>query len=347
VNVAAKPPEATKQPSSPPPNLSTPQARGEEKGGHAASPTSAHPAAAASDGAKIWYAVILGQQRGPFSIGELAAQAQAFEIHRDTLVWKQGMSGWVRAAESLELRSVFSAQSQSPLPVAPPPDSAAASIPETQEKPKGFWATVKEAADKASKVAAKAQRDHQVVFVSGPFDLKTKSVGTLTLEDNELVFKSLLRLELFPIPRRILPRELFRMPYDSIVEATVDTAERMTLTRVWLLSIFAFGFKKKDKLLKLDFHDQSGLNVTVVFGKASFGTEMDTLSGKILANRREALVRQARAAPPTIAVRPPDDTTIPREDVCGLLQKLGSLRERGILTEEEFQKKKSELLSRL
>jgi hypothetical protein len=58
------------------------------------------------------------------------------------------------------------------------------------------------------------------------------------------------------------------------------------------------------------------------------------------------------AAPPAPAYQlpPPQQKTFPNQgssDVMGLLEKLGQLRDSGILTPEEFANKKTELLNRL
>jgi membrane protease subunit (stomatin/prohibitin family) len=59
-----------------------------------------------------YFVAINGQQAGPFGVAELAARASRGEITRETLVWKQGMSGWVAAGQVAEMASVF---------VTPPP----------------------------------------------------------------------------------------------------------------------------------------------------------------------------------------------------------------------------------
>jgi len=60
-----------------------------------------------------FFAAIGGQQAGPFDIAQLQQQAQAGQFTRETLVWKQGMAGWIPAAQVAELANVFSS--------APPP----------------------------------------------------------------------------------------------------------------------------------------------------------------------------------------------------------------------------------
>ena len=245
------------------------------------------------------------------------------------------------SAGSFSAPPISNAPVPTPTPSAPPPAFMAKNVvppsPPLVAGPrptssKGFWATVKEGAAKAADAAS---RTHSVVYVSGPFDLKAKSDGILMLDDSELVFKSL-----------FLHRELFRVQYASIIGASVDTAERMTLARAVALEIFAFGFKKKDKFLKLDFTDSGNLAVTVVFAKASFNIEMDTLQGKILAKRRDSLEQAERYPSPVASATPPAQAAC-SIDGTRLLEELASLRDRGILTDDEFQTKKADLLSRL
>ena len=50
-----------------------------------------------------YYIVINGEQKGPFSIDELRLQG----ITSETLVWKEGYSGWVRAGIVPELSGLF------------------------------------------------------------------------------------------------------------------------------------------------------------------------------------------------------------------------------------------------
>ena len=60
------------------------------------------------------YHVAVGQQQtGPFDLGSLGQQAASGQLTRNSLVWKAGMAGWVKAGEVPELSSLFAA--------APPP----------------------------------------------------------------------------------------------------------------------------------------------------------------------------------------------------------------------------------
>ncbi|MFN3266842.1 MAG: SPFH domain-containing protein [Deinococcales bacterium] len=62
-----------------------------------------------------WFVGIGGQQQGPFDAVMLANMAQSGQLTRDTLVWKNGMAGWVAAGTVGEIASIF-AQVPPPLP---------------------------------------------------------------------------------------------------------------------------------------------------------------------------------------------------------------------------------------
>ena len=55
-----------------------------------------------------FYIVINGEQKGPFDINELRAQG----ITKDTLVWKEGYAGWVKAESVPELAGLFTTPPQ-------------------------------------------------------------------------------------------------------------------------------------------------------------------------------------------------------------------------------------------
>ena len=62
-----------------------------------------------------FFVAINNQQAGPFSLAELQRQAQAGQITRATLVWKEGMAQWANAGEVAELAALF-ANVPPPLP---------------------------------------------------------------------------------------------------------------------------------------------------------------------------------------------------------------------------------------
>jgi membrane protease subunit (stomatin/prohibitin family) len=56
-----------------------------------------------------WYVGIAGAQQGPFDINGLAGQVHGGTMTRASLVWKNGMAGWVPAGEVPELAQLFGA----------------------------------------------------------------------------------------------------------------------------------------------------------------------------------------------------------------------------------------------
>lgn len=199
---------------------------------------------------------------------------------------------------------------------------------------KGFWASMKDAVNDANAAATKVARDYPVVYAAGPYDLKPKSQGTLTLDNESMVFKS-----------AILRRELFRIPYASILAADVDTAERMTVARVVALGIFAFGFKKKDKFLNLKFRDETNLEVSVVFGKAAMGPQMEALAGKIMTKRRESMAQSIPSTPGSTDERTSIGTNV--GDITSQLEKLAELHGKQLISDDEYEQKRQEILARL
>jgi membrane protease subunit (stomatin/prohibitin family) len=67
-----------------------------------------------------FYLGVNGQQVGPFGPADLPAQVASGQLTPDTLVWRQGMGAWARAADVPEVNSAFGA-APPPLPPAAPP----------------------------------------------------------------------------------------------------------------------------------------------------------------------------------------------------------------------------------
>lgn len=57
--------------------------------------------------AVAYFAGINGQQAGPFDMNTLQQMITAGQITGDTLLWKQGMAGWVKAADIAEVSGLF------------------------------------------------------------------------------------------------------------------------------------------------------------------------------------------------------------------------------------------------
>ncbi len=67
----------------------------------------------------VWFAVIDGQTVGPMSDEAMVNQMRSGRITSETLVWRAGMGGWVRAAEAdaLQTAKVADALKNPRLPV--------------------------------------------------------------------------------------------------------------------------------------------------------------------------------------------------------------------------------------
>jgi len=59
-------------------------------------------------GAVAFFVAIDGQQQGPLDLNTIKLRAQANQITRDTLVWRQGMPNWIAAGDVTELKDLFS-----------------------------------------------------------------------------------------------------------------------------------------------------------------------------------------------------------------------------------------------
>lgn len=54
-----------------------------------------------------YHVVQNGQAAGPFDMGTLSQMANAGTLTKESLVWKQGMEGWVKAETVQELQPLF------------------------------------------------------------------------------------------------------------------------------------------------------------------------------------------------------------------------------------------------
>jgi hypothetical protein len=71
--------------------------------------------------ALAFFAIVNGQQAGPFDMNALKQMAVSNQLNKDTLVWRQGMAGWAAAGSVPEFSQVFGAVPPPPPPPPPPP----------------------------------------------------------------------------------------------------------------------------------------------------------------------------------------------------------------------------------
>jgi membrane protease subunit (stomatin/prohibitin family) len=65
--------------------------------------------------ASVYFVAVNGQQQGPYEMNTLQQMVRQGALNRDTLVWKQGMANWQKAAEVSEVSPLF-ASTPPPLP---------------------------------------------------------------------------------------------------------------------------------------------------------------------------------------------------------------------------------------
>jgi predicted Zn finger-like uncharacterized protein len=82
------------------------------------------PSSGRTDEQPVWFAMIAGQQEGPFGAAELARRVRGGAIGPRTFVWKEGMSGWQRSGEVQELAALLDARPPPPSPPRPVPSPA-------------------------------------------------------------------------------------------------------------------------------------------------------------------------------------------------------------------------------
>ena len=204
------------------------------------------------------------------------------------------------------------------------------------EKPKSLW-------DQTKAFVEKQKTEFPLKYLHGPFgSVKPGTLVILRFEDDELIVET---------PVLIKRKEAFRIPLASITGTEVETAERMTIGRIGAGLLLAgplgalfggFGFKKKSKLLRLDF-DDDGMGASIVFGKGA-GKTVEQANGGIYDALREFRKRTGTLTSSSNNAAKPSTGT---GDIATAIEKLAALKEQGILTEDEFTSKKAELLSRM
>ena len=128
------------------------------------------------------------------------------------------------------------------------------------------------------------------------------------------------------------------IPWASIETIDIDgeSTSRMTLTRVVTVGVFALGAKKK-----------TDTTMVIVTPTKEFSFEFEKTQPTVVRNKMRPVLSALSAASATameapLAVAPPLAVGVPEQ-----IQQLAALRDQGILTAEEFDAKKAELLARM
>ena len=127
------------------------------------------------------------------------------------------------------------------------------------------------------------------------------------------------------------------IPLTSINGLSVDLADKhVTAGRLLLVGVFAFAFKKSDYVLAISFGDDGfGSPCQALF----HGKQQD------LEKARQEIIK-ARGKLPSL---PPAEPATPAAETspAGLIAQLAGLRDKGIITPEEFEAKKADIMARL
>jgi hypothetical protein len=139
----------------------------------------------------------------------------------------------------------------------------------------------------------------------------------------------------------------FYIPVESIIKAELKTQEQIskdvTLTRLLAFGIFAFALKKKTKnetsYLTVSY-TENGIENAVIFD----GNKVSNLVSAIAKIRQD----YAKNNPSGVQLATQSSANnSSSNDVPFQIKRLAELKESGILTEEEFQQKKTDLLAKM
>ena len=166
-------------------------------------------------------------------------------------------------------------------------------------------------------------------YLGGHPELPQSSDGVITINKAGIFFEVM-----FPFAGLIISIE-------NIKKAEFKTEEQIhkdvTLGRLLLFGVFAFGMKKKTKTQKnylVVIYEENGIENTVVFETQKAGA-----LASALARARQEYIKENPAAE---TKESPAAIDIPEQ-----IRKLAELKEQGIITQEEFEVKKKELLSKM
>lgn len=132
-----------------------------------------------------------------------------------------------------------------------------------------------------------------------------------------------------------------KLSFDCITDVTIKTDEQIskdvTLTRLLLVGVLAFGAKKKTKThtnyLVIDFVD-AGISSSLILT----GKEIPKFHAELMKARQKYYKRHPEKVPAAAA---PASGLDPYAEI----EKLHGLLEKGIITQEEFDAKKAQLLN--
>ena len=187
-----------------------------------------------------------------------------------------------------------------------------------------------------SKDAGVAFATSSCEYLGGHSDVLTKTVGAISVKKNGLYFEASLPFRCFIIPTK----DIIRAEFKNDTQISKD----VTMVRLLALGIFAFGAKKKTKeehnylVVK---YNSDGIENAVMFeaNAGIFGQGANVLVGAIMKARQEYIKENPIVE--EVAV----ESNL--NDIPSLIKRLSDLKDQGILTDDEFNLKKAELLLKI
>lgn len=148
-------------------------------------------------------------------------------------------------------------------------------------------------------------------------------------------------------------KTIFTIPWDQVTDISVDGPEsaskRVTAGRVAMLGVFALAAKKKTKSSVILVDTLSGDQAVFETAKAlphEIAPKLAPLANQArkYAASRQAPVSDVSSSEGPVSVTQPASGAIAPVSIADELAKLGDLRDRGLLTDEEFAAQKAKLL---
>ena len=184
-----------------------------------------------------------------------------------------------------------------------------------------------------SNLADKVHISEERQYMGGHPDINKTCKGILTVNNDKIIFRG-----------GMLSK--FEIPIQEVTNNNLQTQEQIshnvTLTRLLAFGVFAFGMKKKKvdttQYLVISYKE-NGIENSVVFQSNYVGG----LASSIMKARQVYAKNN-----PEIEVQESEPVNnVQMEDIPTQIKKLADLKNQGVLTEDEFDKKKSELLARM
>lgn len=138
-------------------------------------------------------------------------------------------------------------------------------------------------------------------------------------------------------PDHLEVRELgLSVSYNELQKVQTMTEERLKASRIFLVGIFAFAWKKRTPYLVITFTDEAGIEQNPVFDVAAISAIQPFLYQQMVK------ARPSEPLTPQPVLRPAS-----KEDPMEKLAKLKNMVNAGLITEEDYNTKKAEILAKM